>query len=487
MKARKPQRKRSAIARVRAGSARTDYTAWSGGIASLLDESRRQAARSVNAILTATYWEIGRRIVEFVQQGEARAEYGEEVLKRLSQDLTKKFGRSFGPVNLNEMKRFFLAWPVETIFQTLSEKSQRQQAGWISQTGPDYFAALLIIQTASGKSAGSGQMKKLPTPSAIFQTPSEKCFPPQIRQTPSAELEICQTASGISPLPIYATPSRKSQAGGISQTLSAKSSIDLTLYLEALAHAFPLSWSHYVRLLSVEKPEARKFYEIESLQGGWSVRQLDRQASTLFYERTALSKNKAKMLTTGAKPRTEDAVSVEEEIKSPYVLEFLNLRDDYAETDLEDALVRHLEAFLLELGKDFTFVARQKKIRVGKEWYRMDLLLFHRRMRCLFIIDLKLGRFTHADAGQMNLYVNYAAEHLTLDGENPPVGLVLCSEHDDAVAHYSMGNLRNKVLAAQYKLALPEARLIEAEIEKTRRLLESPARRMHGKLSLPSK
>jgi predicted nuclease of restriction endonuclease-like (RecB) superfamily len=284
----------------------------------------------------------------------------------------------------------------------------------------------------------------------------------------SADVEKCQTPSDKSLAPIYATASRKSE-------------IDLALYLEALCHAFPLSWSHYVRLLSVEKPEARKFYETESLRGGWSVRQLDRQVSTLFYERTALSKNKAKLLTAGAKARPEDAVSVEEEIKSPYILEFLNLRDDYAESDLEDALVRHLEAFLLELGNDFTFVARQKRIRIGKQWYRIDLLLFHRRLRCLFIFDLKLGRFTHADAGQMNLYVNYAAEHLTLSEENPPVGLVLCSEHDEAVARYSMGNLTNKILAAQYKLALPDPRLLEKEIEKTRRLLESPARRMRQK------
>jgi predicted nuclease of restriction endonuclease-like (RecB) superfamily len=280
----------------------------------------------------------------------------------------------------------------------------------------------------------------------------------------SADMHISQTLSAKSPAPISATPSSKSE-------------IELTLYLEALCHAFSLSWSHYVRLLSLENADARKFYEIESLRGGWSVRQLDRQIGTLFYERTALSKNKAKLLTEGAKARPEDTVSVEEEIKNPYVLEFLNLRDDYAENDLEEALVRHLEAFLLELGNGFTFVARQKRIRVGKEWYRIDLLLFHRRLRCLVIIDLKIGRLTHADAGQMNLYVNYAAEHLTVPGENPPVGLVLCSEHDDAVAHYSMGNLRNKIMATQYKLNLPDERLLEREIAKTRRLLESPARR----------
>jgi predicted nuclease of restriction endonuclease-like (RecB) superfamily len=327
------------------------------------------------------------------------------------------------------MRLFYLAWPVEAIYATLSRKSIGRR---------------------------------------IFQTVSEKSSRALIRRTPSAELEIVQTVSGQSTAPIYATASRKSE-------------IDLAIYLETLTHAFPLSWSHYVRLLTVETPEARKFYETESLRGGWSVRQLDRQISTLFYERTALSKNKAKLLTTGAMARPEDAVSVEEQIKSPYVLEFLNLRDDYAESDLEDALVRHLEAFLLELGNDFTFVARQKRIRIGKQWYRMDLLLFHRRLRCLFIFDLKLGRFTHADAGQMNLYVNYAAEHLTLAEENPPVGLVLCSEDDQAVARYSMGNLANKILAAQYKLALPDPRLLEKEIAKTRRLLESPAQRMRQK------
>jgi predicted nuclease of restriction endonuclease-like (RecB) superfamily len=459
VKTRSTQRKHSAVARASQGAGRLNYSAWSGGIAALLAEARRQSARSVNAILTATYWEIGRRIVEFVQEGETRAEYGDEVLGKLSQDLTRRFGRGFSRQTLQQMRQFYVFNPPEQICQILSGKS------WVTAIGGQIF------QTVSEKLSLSEKC----------QTPSGKSSGKHISQTLSAKLEICGAASHKSAdvgklptlsakplIPIYETPSRIS-------------SVDLALYLEALCHAFPLSWSHYVRLLSVEKPEARKFYETESLRGGWSVRQLDRQVSTLFYERTALAKDKAKLLTAGAKTRPEDVVSIEEEIKSPYILEFLNLRDDYAESDLEDALVRHLEAFLLELGNDFTFVARQKKIRVGKQWYRIDLLLFHRRLRCLFIFDLKLGRFTHADAGQMNMYVNYAAEHLTLPEENPPVGLVLCSEHDEAVARYSMGNLRNKILAAQYKLALPDPRRLEKEIEKTRRMLESPARRLRQK------
>ena len=449
MKTRSTQRKHSAVARASQSAERSDYRAWSGGIAALLAEARRQSARSVNAILTATYWEIGRRIVEFEQQGENRADYGEVLLQRLGADLTKRFGRGFAWRNLFRMRAFYMTH--QDILSTLSAKSQQAA---ILQTVSAIFSPLKVIDISATPSRKSE--------SNILPTVSAKSFK-AIRQTPSAELQIVQTVSGKSPAPIYETPSRIS-------------SVDLALYLEALCHAFPLSWSHYVRLLSVEQPEARKFYETESLRGGWSVRQLDRQVSTLFYERTALSRNKAKLLTTGAKARPEDAVSVEEEIKSPYILEFLNLRDDYAENDLEDALVRHLETFPLELGNDFTFVARQKKIRVGKQWYRIDLLLFHRRLRCLFIFDLKLGRFTHADAGQMNLYVNYAAEHLTIKDENPPVGLILCSEHDEAVARYSMGNVTNKILAAQYKLALPDPRLIEKEIEKTRRMLELRAK-----------
>ena len=168
---------------------------------------------------------------------------------------------------------------------------------------------------------------------------------------------------------------------------------------------FPLPWSAYVSLLAVKNEHARSFYETEALRGGWSVRQLDRQIDSQFYERTALSKNKAAMLKKGAKAKAEDITTPEEEIKDPYILEFLGLKDEYSESDLEEALIRHLEFFLLELGGDFTFVARQKRLRVGDEWYRVDLVFFHRRLRCLVLIDLKLGKFTHADAGQMHLYL----------------------------------------------------------------------------------
>ena len=172
--------------------------------------------------------------------------------------------------------------------------------------------------------------------------------------------------------------------------------------------------------MSVKKPEARSFYETEAVRGGWNVRQLDRQISTQFYERTMLSRNKAAMLTKGQKARPEDTLTPEEEIKDPYVLEFLDLKDEYSETDLEEALIRHLETFLLELGDDFTFVGRQRRLRIDDEWFRIDLVFFHRRLRCLVLIDLKLTKLTAGDVGQMHLYLNYARHHWTHADENPP-------------------------------------------------------------------
>ena len=258
------------------------------------------------------------------------------------------------------------------------------------------------------------------------------------------------------------TVSAESESSENLQTASVESS------LTSIASRFPLPWSAYVRLLSVKNINAREFYETEALRGGWSIRQLDRQINSQFYERTALSKNKAAMLTKGQKVQPEDRVLPEEEIKDPFVLEFLDLKDEYSESDLEDALIKHLETFLMELGGDFCFLGRQKRLRVGDEWYRVDLLFYHRRLRCLVVIDLKLGKFTYADAGQMNLYCNYAREHWTHEDENPPVGLILCSQKDEAVARYSLEGLTNKVMAAEYRTTLPDEELLAAEIDRTR-------------------
>ena len=369
----------------------------------LLEAARRNAARAVNALMTATYWEIGRRIVEFEQQGKDRAGYGEQLLDQLSVDLTSRFGRGFGRRNLFQIRAFYLAY--RSIVQTSS-------------------AQLVKEQTLSAQSGA----RILSTPSIELRR--------QKSQTPSGQLAV--------------------------RDLSAR---------------FPLPWSHYVRLLSVKGALAREFYHAEALRGGWSVRQLDRQIASQFYERTAASRNKSAMLRKGAAARAEDSISADEEVRDPLVLEFLGLKDEYSESDLEEALLRHLEKFLLELGGDFAFIGRQRRLRIGGEWYRVDLLFFHRKLRCLVVIDLKVGKFTHADAGQMHLYLNYAREHWTQADENPPVGLILCAEKDDAIAKYSLEGLPNKVLAREYKLALPDEKRLADEIEKTRDLLEQRSRK----------
>lgn len=295
------------------------YTEIHGGIVELLETARRAAARSVNALMTASYWEIGRRIVEHEQGGSDRAVYGEVLIERLAQDLTRRFGRGFSRQNLWQMRAFYVAWSVKAM-------SQSESRGALSP-------------------------------------------------------EILQTLSGESP------------------------------HLGAIAARFPLPWSAYVRLLAVKSAAAREFYETEALRCGWTVRQLSRQIDSHFYERIALSRNKTAMLAKAERPASGDLMTPEEAIKDPFVLEFLDLKNEYSESELEEALIGHLTDFLLELGDDFAFIARQRALRIDDRWFRVDLLFYHRRLKCLIIIDLKGDRFSHADAGQMHLYLNFAREH----------------------------------------------------------------------------
>lgn len=371
-------------------SDQADYVAVHTDIIALLESARRAAARSVNALMTASYWEIGRRIVEFEQDGQERAARGQQLLLRLSKDLGQRFGRGFSVDNLEQMRLFYQAYPPQRISETLSRNN----------------------------------------PQGLATSQSE-------------------------------TPSRN-------------------ITREQLAQAMPLSWSHYVRLVrGTRSVEEREFYEAEAMRGGWSVRQLDRQIGSQFYTRALLSKNKRAMLEKGSQAQPGDALAPDEAVKDPYVLEFLNLKDEYSESDLEDALIHRLEDFLLELGSDFTFVGRQRRLRIDESWFRVDLLFFHRRLRCLVIIDLKLGELSHADVGQMHMYCNYAREHWTLPDENPPVGLILCARAKSALARYALDGLPNKVMAAEYQTVLPDVKLLEAELDKTRRELE--ARRIeHG-------
>lgn len=331
------------------------------GIIHLVDSARTETVRSVNALMTATYQEIGRRIVEFEQGGEARAAYGAQLIKRLSKDLCLRYKSGFSAKNLRQMRLFYL----------------------------------------------------------FFQ-----------------HVEIRQTMSG-----------------------------ELT----------PLPRSTYVRLLSVKNADARSFYEKETLRCGWSVRQLERQIATQFYERTLLSHDKSAMLQQHAPAETH--ILPQQAIRDPFVLEFLELKDEYSESDFEEALINHLMDFMLELGDDFAFVGRQRRLRIDDNWFRVDLLFFHRRLRCLLIVDLKVGKFSYSDAGQMNMYLNYAKEHWTLPDENPPIGLVLCAEKGAGEAHYALAGLPNTVLASEYKMQLPDEKRLADELVRTQAVLEEGYRR----------
>ncbi|ECG1027708.1 DUF1016 domain-containing protein [Salmonella enterica subsp. salamae] len=342
-----------------------EYQQIHDGIIRLVDTARTETIRSINAIMTATYWEIGRRIVEFEQGGEARAAYGTQLIERLSVDLSQRYKRGFSTGNLRQMRVFYL-----------------------------YFQHIEIQQTLSGES------NSIP-----------------------------------------------------------------------LSKTFPLPWSAYVRLLSVKDNDARRFYEKETLRNGWSVRQLDRQIATQFYERTLLSSDKLSMLQQDA-PAIPEGLP-EHSLRDPFILEFLNLKDEYSESDLEEALLNHLMDFMLELGDDFAFVGRQRRLRIDDNWFRVDLLFFHRKLRCLLVVDLKVGKFSYSDTGQMNMYLNYAKEHWTMPGENPPVGLILCAEKGAGEAYYALNGLPNTVMASEYKVQLPDEKLLADELVRSQNLLET--------------
>jgi predicted nuclease of restriction endonuclease-like (RecB) superfamily len=347
-------------------------------LASLIEQGRKAAVRYVNTALVATYWLMGRRIVEYEQKGKKRAEYGEALLNRLSGDLIKRFGNGWGEPHLRAVRQFYLIY---------------------------------------------GDIPK--------------------RYTLCSEL----------------LPARVSSTE--LQSLS----------VESFDKLFPLSWSHYRLLMRLEEPFKRDFYEVECIKGNWTVRELDRQIQSLLYERTALSKRKLSVI---AKAHEKSlTLRPEDEIKDPYILEFLGLKDEYSESQLEEALIQHLEHFLLELGVGFTFVARQKRITLEGHHVRLDLLLYHRILRCLVGIDLKLGEFTYADAGQMNLYLNYLKDKEKLPDENDPIGIILCTDRKKTVVEYALGGMSNKIFTSTYKLLLPGPEVLRAELEREKqRLLE---------------
>lgn len=216
-----------------------------------------------------------------------------------------------------------------------------------------------------------------------------------------------------------------------------------------------LSFSHIVEFLKTNHPTQRSFYELESIRNNWSVRELQRAMNSMLYERTGLSTNKESVLEKAIK---QERLLPEDAFRNPYMLEFLGLKEEseYTETELEQAIINHLQTFLLEMGRGFCFEARQKRITFDNTHYRIDLVFYHRILRCNILVDLKLGEFTHADAGQMNVYLNYYKENETNEGDNAPIGIILCASKNENLVKYATAGLPQQVFVNKYLINLPQ-------------------------------
>jgi len=231
-----------------------------------------------------------------------------------------------------------------------------------------------------------------------------------------------------------------------------------------------LSWTHIIELVRIDDPWKRAFYENECIKGGWSKRQLQRQIGSLLYERTGLSTNKQSVIERARQQALDAPADIASLIRDPYVLEFAGLaeRTHYLESDLETALLDHIQQFLLELGTGFCFEARQRRITVGTEPDRIDLVFYHRLLRCHLLIDLKVRAFRHSDVGQMNFYLNYWKDQVMADGDNPPVGLMLCTDKETTKVEYATAGLDHQLFVSRYQVVLPKPEELERLIEDDR-------------------
>lgn len=310
-----------------------------------IKQARQNAVKAVNTELVKANWKIGRHIVEYEQYGNERAEYGSELLSRLSKDLRQRYGKGFGRRNILDMRRFYLAYQK-----------------W--------------------------------------------------------------------------------------QTVSAK-----------------LSWSHYIVLLGISDDISRKFYEKQSIYENWSKRELEKQVDSSLFERLALSKDKKGVLQLAEKGHIVSEPT--EAIKDPYILDFLKIPQSHRMTEkaLEQKIIDHLQQFLLELGKGFTFSARQYKISLRNKHYYIDLVFYHRILKCFVLIDLKIRKVDHGDIGQMNLYLNYFKTEENVESDNEPIGIILSAEKDEVLVEFATGGISNKIFVSKYQLYLPDKKQLQKKVK----------------------
>jgi predicted nuclease of restriction endonuclease-like (RecB) superfamily len=356
-------------------------------VVSILEKARSNVQRAINNNMVIAYWLIGREIVQEIQGGEERAEYGKQFIEKLSEQLTQKYGRGFSITNLRYFRTFYTTYPDRV---------------------------------------------------------------PEIRHITCGESEKCHTQSGV---------------------LN-----DMSLAVEnsrqELGFSPALGWSHYRTLMNVENFNERLFYEIEAEKEGWNIEQLKRQINTFLFARLLKSKDKAGVMKLTREGNTIQTAA--DTIKNPYILDFLGLPDSTTlhETKLEEAIIDNLQSFLLELGKGFAFVGRQKRMQFDDKFFYIDLVFYNCILKCYLLIDLKIGELTHQDVGQMDGYVRMFDDKYLSEGDNPSIGLILCSKRNEAIAKYSVLNNSKQLFASKYMLLLPTEEELQQEIERERRLIE---------------
>lgn len=350
--------------------------------AEIIESARRAVVRTTRSAMVHAYWLIGRDIVEVEQHGAERATYGDELLDRLGEQLSTRFGRGFSARTLRRMRQFYLVYP---------------QGSAVLADGADEDAA-----------------------------------PPEIRSA----LRTKSPEGGPRPFPSS------------------------------------LGWTHYRILIRLEDDGARAFYEIEAAREAWSTRELERQIGAHLYARLAKSRDPEAVRRLAREgQRVEQLADV---LKDPTILEFVDLgeRAHWHERDLEQAIIDRLEAFLLELGKGFCFVARQKRLTIDGDHFYVDLTFYNRLLRCFVLVELKLGKLTHQDLGQLQMYVNYFDRFERQDFEAPTVGIVLCSDKNDAMVRITLPEDNTQIHASRYQLYLPTEAELRDELRAQREALE---------------
>ena len=360
---------------------------------------QENAAKAINYNLTVRNWLIGCYIIEFEQNGEDRAKYGVALLEEISKRLKNKGLKGFSISALKNHRTFYLYYP--QISQSLIGLLQNIE-----------FQEDVFLKTSISKKSQSviGELRFL----------SDRL------NTRLITLEKTDENTNLS-----------------SELLLSR-----------------LSYTHFIELIRIEDDLQRLFYEVEAIKNNWSVRELKRAKETSLAFRTAMSTNKEAII---AKIKNLKPTTFAEIIRNPYVVEFMDLEEksEYNESELEQQILNHLQEFIVELGTGFCFEARQKRITFNNKHYRIDLVFYHKILKCNVLIDLKINEYDHADAGQMNLYLNYYKDNEMLEGDNPPVGIILCPEKDDMLVKYSTAGMDDQLFVSKYLVKLPEKKVFE--------------------------